>query len=240
MLSPTPAPDYIVLDVETRGCARPEELQRELYARWRPDPRWKPETIGERFVTAWEKHQQRAALLDSADVVVVALASPRSVDVLHALGPQPTQHRDGYTVTGYGDTLRMLSALRSALDMIVTPETLLAGHNIRDFDLPRLRLCYLRTGLRMPACLASDVQPVADSMHAFCRRFSVSREPMVSLADACAALGLPTHKDLVSGEQVGELIERGEVDLLTRYAAADVIVERELFLRLHNVSSNLS
>lgn len=229
--------DFLVIDIET-VAGRPESAEEAMRRQWTPDARWTPETIGKRYLEALEKKKAKLALLDSAGIAVVALNASCGRLVLHAMGEHPRSSHDFADVIGYRDERSMLLGLREVLALWCGEHTLVAGWNLAGFDYPRLRLAFLRAGLQLPPALAGD-QPRLDLMKEFCRTVSVERSEMASFEEALEKLGLPNHKALVSGAQVGELIAKGEIETVLRYAALDVVAESEVFFRLTGRSAQL-
>lgn len=229
---------YLTLDLETKG-GRPEDAERAMRMHWKPASNWKPATIGERYLEMLAKKQERLALIDGSEVISIALRSDSEARVLHCLYLHAPNPQTGAMIEGFATQRDMLVALRALIDACVTPDTHLVGHNIRDFDLPKLRMAYLREGLRLPLCLASDEQPIFDTMQVWGRRFSANRDCFVSVADVCEELGIETHKDLVDGSQVDGLYAEGKFDTIIKYNLLDVLVEHEMFRRMTGQNSDV-
>lgn len=226
-----PSARWVAIDIETAG-GRIEEAEAELRRTWRPDKRWKPETIGQRWLQAREKLEARLALLDSARIVCVSIlveGEPRP-RCLHCL-PADVQVSEGL-VERFDTEAAMLEALRGLLERVLAEGGGFVGHNVRSFDLRRLRHAYIRAGLRLPAPLAAETQ-IFDTMSAYWRRFAGSdADVMVSLQEVLEAFGIEHHKGLVDGAMIGDLLEAGQFELIVKYALLDVIAEADLFLRM--------
>lgn len=235
-----PAPfAFLALDIETAN-GRPDEAERHMRLTWSPSSKWKALTIGERYLDAEETWKGKLALLDTAPIVVVSLQTESELRCLHALGAAPPHEVHGGVVEGFGSMREMLIALRTGLDARVGPETPLVGHNIVEFDLPKLRHAYVRSGLRLPVCLRDRDQPVYDCMVEFVRRFCVGRSRiMVSLSDLLDELRLPNHKREMDGSQVPRLVEEGRVDELVAYALRDAAIEAELYRRMSGMGEDV-
>lgn len=232
------AEDWLCLDIETTG-GRPESAEEFMRRQWSPAPNWTPETIGKRFHEALAKKREKLALLDAAGIAVIAFNGPRIGRViLHRLEVQAETRTDYATIIGCESEAAMLCLMRERLAGWCDAKTILCGHNIRAFDLPRLRLACLRAGLQLPEAM-NAAQPHFDSMREFCRAFSVERSEMVGLAEVLEKLGIPNHKGIVDGSQIDELIAQREFEAILRYAALDVSAESEVFLRLTGRSGQL-
>lgn len=224
---------WLALDIETTH-ARPEEAERHLRLHFNPPSNMKtPEAIGRRFLEMAASRQEKRALLESAPIVIVSTCSTVERRLLHCLREEAAHQRaDGSWVEGFADRRAMLLALRFGLDALVGDDTELVGHNIRSFDLVRLRWSYVREGLRIPRALAREDQPVFDTMREFGRRFSSVDKPFVALADLLEEFGLPNHKGEMDGSMVPEYVEAGRVEELVDYALKDAAIEAELYLRM--------
>lgn len=220
-------PGYCVLDIET-VAGDPSDAEAWMRRAWSPSASWKPETIGARWIEMHEKKKERLALIDGSPIVSVQLKTPAGCEVIH-WAPFDEAAICGAEMVRVGNEREMLLAARERLQACVECE--IAGHNVRRFDLPRLRFAMVKYGLRLPTCLAADDHPVYDTMARW-SRFTVDERPFISLAECLTACGLPNHKEEVSGEDVAQLWERGEHRLLLTYAVADVLAEERLYLRM--------
>lgn len=231
-VSPVAEPyEWLAIDIETAN-GRPEDAERELRMKWKPAASWKDETVGARYRAAQEKAQERRALCDSSPIVIVSIRTPSELRVLHHLEARDPETVEGALVEGFADERAMLLALRSLLEARCDESTLIVGHNVKSFDLPKLRQSYLRHGLRLPSPLAAHDQGVYDTMREYARRFSLADSLYIALADILELLQLPGYKSLIDGAMVPELVEAGEIDALVRYALLDAVAESELYLRM--------
>ena len=221
-------PGYVVLDIETIA-GDPSDAEAWMRAAWKPAGNWKPETIGSRWLEALETKKERLALMDGSPIISVALHTDVDRRCLHWLECDEST-ACGAALQRVEDEQAMLIGVRTCLDSC-SPETVLAGHNIRGFDLPRLRRAYMKHGLRVPNCLAWRDQPMYDTMREW-SRFSVDDRPFVALGECLTAAGLPNHKDQVSGADVGKLYQDRRYADLLNYAVQDVVAETALFLQM--------
>lgn len=227
-------PDYVVLDIETIG-GDPSDAEAWMRRAWTPAANWKPETIGNRWVEAHSKKLERLALIDGSPIVSVSMKSPTGCFCVHHLNCDESVLA-GAAVKRVGGERDMLLALREIMNS-AGPDTTLVGHNVRRFDLPRLRRAYLKHGLQLPACLASLDHPLYDTMDKW-SRFSQDERQFISLEECLQATGIPNHKTAVSGEDVARLYQSGEHQTLLTYAVVDVLVEEALFLRMTGQASD--
>lgn len=216
---------WIALDIETGNA--PEEFIQAKIADWTPPGNvTKPETVEARRKEAADKIREKSALLDGAPILCVAIHSQNDRLIFNGMDSNPYQI-DGWTIESLTDEHQMLVRLRGWLDTKTDPYTTLVGHNLLGFDLPKLRIAYLRNRLRPPYCLSVGTdehsQPTTDTMRLFARRFAVESngQPFVSLDKVATALGLPRPKSTISGSAVPAMHERGEHLPILTYCAID-------------------
>jgi hypothetical protein len=226
-----PIYDTVCLDIETAD-AKPTELERYLRLHWSPNPNWKPDTIGSRYLEAYEKKKAKLALLDASPVICVALKTEQDLRCLHCLKEASPAMVDGALVEGFAGEGGMLRALRNLLDVACDDGTAIVGHNIKHFDLPKLRNRYLRHGLKLPGALVNREQPLYDTMLEFGYSFSLDNDCFVGVKDLAEELGVPHHKDISDGPAVPQLYAAGNFDAIVTYALLDVLLEYSLFLRM--------
>jgi hypothetical protein len=174
-------------------------------------------------------------MLDTAPIISVALRTPIDCRLLHWM-PLDIPQISGVPLERLADERAMLQRLREYLETC-GPETILVGHNLRHFDLPKIRLAMIRWGLRLPACLANPDQPTYDTMSMW-RYFSLDEKPMVSLEECLELAGLPSHKGTISGADVPDLYQRGDYLAIAAYAIADVLAQDELYLWMTGQTSD--
>lgn len=221
-------PERVTLDIETVAG---DPSSAEAVFRWSftADSRWKPETIGERYLKGLEEKKQKLALLDDAPIITVALRTPADCRVLHWLDVADPVFA-GVPLERYPSEREMLLGVRGYLESI-GPETILVGHNLRHFDLPKLRRAYLRHGMRLPRVLVTVDHPTFDTMLAW-RAFSVEDRAFFTLAECLEAAGIPNHKGYASGRDIPDLWLAGDYRTILAYAIADVLAEDSLYLRM--------
>ena len=223
------------IDIETSN-GRPEDqeadVRRAVSEQLRIDSRWKDETATVRIRERIAKTTEKLALMDSAPIAAVGFATPQQTFVFHGVRPEPVRMLpEGVAVQGFGTERDLLLAARAWLDSptYTLPESVVVGHNIKHFDLPKLRGRYAVQKLKLPRCLADPNQATFDTLKEFWRRFTVDAgDVMVSLAEVCERFGIQHHKQTIEGSQIPELIAAGQVEILVRYLALDVQTELRL------------
>jgi len=150
--------------------------------------------------------------------------------------PDSTTADGTYDLMAPSDTL---ASLRTVLDNNTDENTLWIGHNIAGFDLPILLNSWRRAQIPPPThfpvfrnghwrgCYYDTMQHIPNN-----------RAGYVSLDSACQAFGLGSAKTIdwngppMEGSRVAEAYEAGCYDLIMRYCAQDVHIERALYLCL--------
>jgi hypothetical protein len=225
---------WLALDIET-GNPPDDVVERWVRHFKRPPANYKaPKAIEEWYEEQIAKQTAKAAVLGAAPIFMVSLKSPTELRCLHCLEHRPPRLVHGGLVEGFATRAEMLAALRILLDARCTPETVLVGHNVLKFDLPRLRLAYARERVTPPAILfPSSEFSVFDTMDKASRYFALGDDsPFVKLSHVLEWMGIPSHKDLVDGSMVPTMIAEGAFDDLERYSLLDALAEAELYLRM--------
>jgi len=226
-------PAYLVLDIETTA-GDPTEAEAWVRRAWSPSKNWKPATIGERYLEAVARKEERLALLDTAPIISVAMKTPADCLVLHWLDCGRANFAAARLVRlpSEREMLAAVAALLAACDA----ETILVGHNIRHFDLPKLRQAMLRRGVPLPPALAWRDQPTYDTMREW-SRFTLDDRQYIPLCELLECCGLDDHKQLADGAIVPEMHAAGRHEEILAYAAADVLAEEAVYLRMIGAAS---
>jgi len=250
--------NYLVIDIET-GYA-PDDAISGMVDDWQPPGNIKdPEKIQARRAEFEAEARVKSALTDAAPIIAVAIKGQVGLEqhglVLHAMGqcPMPALEAQGVKVVGATSEGLMLQMLSAVLGQLADNQTLLAGHNVLLFDLPKLRNRLIRNRAAIPVSLqpgdAIEHQPVYDTMkHA--RYFSAEagkagNNPFFGFKRLEQVLGLsnPGHKGIMSGEDVpvkhaeamaalasGDAEKHAELaTLIVAYNFQDVVQEEKAF-----------
>lgn len=218
-------PPYVVIDLET-VAGDPVEAEEWMRRAWSPNPTWKPATIGDRFLQAYEKKKEQLALLDSAPIISVAMKTPTDCRLIHHLPCDPVF--PGIAIRRCADEREMLRDVAAHLASLA-PETVLIGHNILHFDLPKLRQRMLRCGVPLPVALVDREQPVFDTMREW-SRFTLDDRQYIGLSELLEICNIEDYKAILTGAAVPELYREGRYAEILAYATADVLAEWQLFL----------
>ncbi len=222
---PQPAAAFVVLDLET-GDAPEDAIQQALDA-WTPPSNIKdPAKIDARRDEADAKIRERAALLDASPIICVAIQTESQRLIFNGMPGAPDVN--GWMVIHCGNEHGLLRALRAWLDAHTSPETVIVGHNIRSFDLPKLRGAYIRHSLKLPAILKprlrDETKAETVDTAALFKAFSMEHRDdfCPSLDTVAASFGIPRPKQHMSGADCPRLFREGQVQTVLTYCAVDV------------------
>lgn len=228
---------YAVLDLET-GYAPQSAIDAALDG-WKPPKTWKDETFAAKRGEMREKAEEKSALLDAAPIICLALKTDRMAVILNGMDAA------GYEIPGWLclpciDEKGLLMALRTILDSGAGPDTVIAGHNVLNFDLPKIRNAYLRSRLRLPLALRDQCQPVVDTMRQI-RYFSMENadERYVSLDTVARVLGIPQPKQVITGADCPRLHKEGRIAEICTYCCLDVATTERAYLLMTGQAADL-
>ena len=209
---------FVTLDIETANPPE-EEIQAEL-ANWKPSGNVsKAETIEKQKSEAEARIRDRAGLLDGAPVCSVAIDSPLGGLVLHTLKANPIP---GLMHLPANDERSLLVMLRVFLDGFTDKGTVLVGHNIKGFDLPKLRLRFLSNGLKLPAILLPSFEiRVDDTMALFSRFFLIGERPFVTLNEVVRRLDISENGKAFAGKDIPQMVKDGRHAEIIMYNLLD-------------------
>lgn len=221
-----PVPEtWVVIDLETGDA--PEAAITAALDAWKAPSNWKPETVTAKRAEAAERIRERSALLDASPILCLAINTETEELVINGMDQTAPDIR-GWNVWPRVNERGLLLALRSWLDQHTGPETVIVGHNIRGFDLPKLRHAYLRHRLKLPALLAprindSNPAPMTVDTAALFKAYSMEhRDDFCPSLDAVAAsLGITRPKGVINGSDVPALHRDGKTAEILTYCAID-------------------
>lgn len=116
----------------------------------------------------------------------------------------------------------------------------LAGHNVREFDVPFLCRRMILNGIGLPRCLqvqgkkSWELKHIEDTMELW--KFGDNKN-FTSLGLLAEILGIPTPKDDIDGSMVARVFwEDKDYNRISRYCIKDVITTAKVFLRLKGIA----
>lgn len=228
---------YIVVDCET-GFA-PQSAIDEAMEGWKPPKNWKESTVESKRKEIAEQAVEKSSLLDAAPILCLALKTDRIAILLNGMSAENFEV-PGWLVMPCGDERGLLMALRTLLDSIIAPETVIVGHNIYSFDAGKIRNGFLRHRLRLPVALAEPDQPMFDTMRQI-RHFSAecADERYVKLDAVARVLGIPQPKQVINGQDCPKLHKEGQYAAICTYCCIDVETTARAYLLMSGQSSEL-
>jgi hypothetical protein len=222
----------LVFDIETRPTSRLKALERAMDAARNADP---PSSMKAADKLTWDmedEREKRAAAVLSGTMVDVAAAE------LLVVAWRADGHAWAGTARNVEEEKRLLELVVESWNECLGPETVIAGHNIKGFDLPvllnRLRYHDVPPPKHFPVYRRGYwTGSVYDTMEGI-----PSKTPFISLESACARYGLGSAKNVhwngapMTGARVLEAFQAGAWEVLTEYCCADVEAEERLYLRM--------
>lgn len=242
MLQPGAA--FIVLDLETGDA--PAEAVAAAIAAWKPPANIKAEDkIDARRQEAAAKLAGKAALLDASPILCVAVQTDQVRLIFNGMdGSAPAI--DGWPVLGCHDEKGLLLALRAWLDANASADTALIGHNLRAFDLPKLRGAYVRHSLRLPALLRPQRRDSAPTetvdTAALFKAFSIEhRDDLCPALDTVAAgFGITRPKAYMTGADCPRLHREGQLETILVYCAVDCATTARAYQLMASSAADMS
>ena len=224
---------YLVLDIET-GNAPAEAIENALNS-WEPPKNYKdPEKIEAKRRDDFNKIMERGALLDASPILCIAVKTEKWKGVFSQLASKVKI--EDWNLWVSENEADMLKAFRVFLEKETSQETIIVGHNVRGFDLPKLRNAYLRHRLKLPELLAITARPdegpqVVDTAQLF-KAFSMEHRNdfCPSISDMAQSLGLPMPKGVISGADVPRLHAEGKTQEILTYCAIDTTTTEAAYL----------
>lgn len=240
--SPLVPAGSVVLDLET-GDAPAEAIAAAIEA-WKAPSNWKAETVEAKRKEAAEKIAEKGALLDASPILCVALQTDLARLILNGMDAS-APNIDGWPVVPCGHERGLLLALRAWLDAGTTADTVIVGHNIRNFDLPKLRHAYVWHSLRLPEILKprlrdEDKAETVDTAALF-KAFSMEHRDdfCPSLDTVAASFGIPRPKQYINGADVPRLFREGQIQTVLTYCAVDVATTTRAYQIMTSIAPDL-
>lgn len=254
---------HFAFDLET-GDAREDDIELAC-ALVKPASNIKdPEKVQENLATKRAKIAEKAALMDAAPIASAAFVTEAEKVIFYHRGYPWGKFTPVKAIKGFGGTLvcekderGMLLVLRDWMDarsVLFDKEeqatlkkrkgSILICHNLFGFDLPKLRLAYIRNELRLPEILDPEAvergAEYYDTMKHFLRYFTTENagDQFISVEAVGARLGLPQYKAHMSGADVPKAVREGKaLDVLT-YNGLDALEHYAFFRSMTGLNKN--
>lgn len=234
---------FVAIDIETGNA--PKEAVELAIDNWKPPKNWKPETVEAKREEMAEKKADKAALLDASPILCIACRTDYGMFCFNGMDAVKYEVT-GSTVFSCGSEKEMLIMFRAWADAVVSPNTSVVGHNVRDFDMPKIRQAFIRHRLKPPAFLVPSFRgdnscEVVDTM-ALIKAFTMQYRnlPMISLDVVAIVLGIERPKQLVSGADVPKLHADGRHHEILIYCCIDTQTTAQAFMLMSGISKDLA
>ena len=143
------------------------------------------------------------------------------------------------TIKSYAskDEQEVLEGISTVFEKFATYK--FVGHNIKRFDVPMMCKRIIMSGRPLPKGLQLTnlkpwEMPLIDTSELW--SFGAWQEGFASLELLATALGLPTPKDDIRGEEVGKVFwQEGDVPRIATYCQKDVFVCAQILLKLSSL-----
>ena len=220
---------HLCLDIENADA--PKEVVDMVAGFYKPPPTYKnAKKIAAHEKASAKKLETKSALLDGAPISVLGVVTESSATIFHSIHSKKKilSIKDiPAEIFYFASERELLGAFREFSDPRYIPSTVIIGHNIKKYDLPKIRVGYVRNRLALPkiftpAALEDGVR-VFDTMDSFLRYFTAERagQKFISQEEMVARLGLPGHKNRLSGAEIPGLIAQGKVEEVCAYNYLD-------------------
>lgn len=200
--------------------------------------------ITERQRDAAERIRSKSALLDSAPILCIGIQTQHGAVVFNGMDTIAYPIK-GVQCIACGSERDMLWAVRQWLEIYTSPETVLVGQNVRNFDLPKLRSAFTRWKLKLPAILAPRIigeQTNMVDISSLFKGFSVEHRDdfCPSLDTICNALSVPRPKAVMSGAEVPGMHRNGRYHEILTYNAIDIGATTRAYLLMSGQADDLT
>ena len=237
----TPA-KFVALDIETGNA--PEDAVENAIDHWKAPKNWKPETVENKRAEMAEKKRDKAALLDASPILCIACRTDNNSTIFHSMGE--TDLKINWTVSDHENEQEMLIKFRTWADSIITTDTVIAGHNLTAFDLPKIRNAFIRHRLKLPMFLLPQLRgevgnDIIDTMK-LAKAYTMEHRDtlMISLDTLADILNIERPKQAMSGAEVPAAHERGEFAPILIYCCIDKETTAQAAQLMLGIANNLN
>jgi hypothetical protein len=151
-----------------------------------------------------------------------------------------------WEVSEHQNEREMLQAFKKWADSIVNVETIITGHNLTAFDLPKIRNAYIRHRLLVPLFLLPTLRDemkneIIDTMK-LAKAYTMEHRDtlMISLDTLANILNIERPKQAMSGAEVPAAHERGEFAPILIYCAIDTETTAQAAQLMLGIANNLN
>ena len=231
---------HLCTDIETGNASEEAiDMAADLY---KPPSNMKDaEKIAAKEAEAIVKIREKSALLDLAPIYVVGMMTESDAVLFHWIKTKKkidSLKNIPAEVYGFKSERDMLGAVREWVDPRFTPNQVIIGHNIKGFDLPKIRGGFVRNRLVLPKVFQPAARDggvtVFDTMKEFLYNVTaeLAGDRYVSQQEMVARLGIPGHKHRLSGAEIPGMIAQGKAEEVLAYNYLDFAEAYAAFLAM--------
>ncbi|MDD5216029.1 MAG: ribonuclease H-like domain-containing protein [Methylococcales bacterium] len=238
-----PPAKFIALDIETGNA--PADAIENAVTNWKAPKNWKPETVQAKREEHAQAKREKAALLDASPILCIACKTDTQNAIFSSMGVEltPINH---WKVHAHKNERDMLQAFRSWANSIINFETLITGHNLVNFDLPKIRNAFIRHRLQLPLFLLPALQgefknEIIDTMK-LAKAYTMEHRDdfLISLDTLADVLNIERPKQAMSGAEVPAAFERGEIAPILIYCCIDTETTAQAAQLMLGTAANLN
>ena len=233
---------FVALDIETGNA--PSEAVENAVENWKAPKNWKPETVEAKREEMATKKRDKAALLDASPILCIACRTDNNSTIFHSMGE--TDLKINWTVSDHENEQEMLIKFRTWADSTITTDTVIAGHNLTAFDLPKIRNAFIRHRLKLPMFLLPQLRgevgnDIIDTMK-LAKAYTMEHRDtlMISLDTLADILNIERPKQAMSGAEVPAAHERGEFAPILIYCCIDTETTAQAAQLMLGIANNLN
>jgi hypothetical protein len=233
---------FLALDIETGNA--PAEAVENAVSNWKAPKNWKPETVEAKREEHAQAKREKAALLDASPILCIACRTEKMNVIFSSMGK--TDLNISWELSEHDNEREMLQAFRKWANSIVNTETVITGHNLTAFDLPKIRNAFIRHRLQLPLFLTPALRDetkneIIDTMK-LAKAYTMEHRDdfAISLDTLAGILNIERPKQAMSGAEVPAAYERGEIAPILIYCAIDTETTAQAAELMLGVAANLN
>jgi hypothetical protein len=237
----TPA-KFIALDIETGNA--PIEAVENSIDNWKAPKNWKPETVEAKRAEHAQAKREKAALLDASPILCIACRTDKQSVIFSSMGK--TDLQISWRAIECENEREMLIEFRSLSDLNIDINTVITGHNLIGFDLPKIRNAFIRHRLQLPLFLLPTLRDetkneIVDTMK-LAKAYTMEHRDdfAISLDTLAGILNIERPKQAMSGAEVPAAFERGEIAPILIYCAIDTETTAQAAQLMLGIAANLN
>lgn len=233
---------FVALDIETGNA--PAEAVENAVDNWKAPKNWKPETVEAKRAEHAQAKREKAALLDASPILCIACRTDKQSVIFSAMGE--TNLQISWTALECNSEEEMLIAFRSWANNNINVETVITGHNLTAFDLPKIRNAFIRHRLKLPLFLLPSLRDepkneIIDTMK-LAKAYTMEHRDdfAISLDTLAGILNIERPKQAMSGAEVPAAFERGDIAPILIYCCIDTETTAQAAQLMLGVAANLN